>query len=196
MTTRTSGRFDHRLEALDARMVLSAEGMPLPAADARVVVADEAFLNGASDATDEGGEDATGDIAQAAASTAVVNDGGWYGEDPGHPGMGFRPVEVAPTYGRAGEYAGEAPLLTEEDFLIDVPELTAPTEEQVVSADAPLPEAPAAPVVAEPVVSGSIVPQAEAPGIYWIEAPVAGVEDGVAAVATAHVVIVSTFVGN
>jgi hypothetical protein len=191
MKTRTTRRiaaaFDHRLESLEGRMVLSAEAgaAPAPAApstsDHQVLVADEAFLSAGSDQSapaanstndadmyDLGG--AWGSKAAAAQTTSTNFDDGAVDQ------MGDRPrainpadltTNVLPTYGNPAEYA---PIPAGWEL---APEADAPaTPSAITSTPAPIVNAPETPALAAdqtPVVIATTNAAAADTSFVWIE---------------------------
>lgn len=202
-----NGSYDHRLETLEGRSLLSAApdvGLGA-AAHEQVVVADASFLNASSDPAapetaasvndadmyDFGGAWGT----QALGTEVHVNvdlDGGAVDQDPGGSVRRITPADlmgvVTQTYGRAAEYQGGEVVITsntdpvaadgpEADENEPAPIVTAPTEQTPVVI--------AAPEAISAAASGGS-------SIVWLEVP--GAEKKTSGVVvTENVVIVSTF---
>ena len=212
--------FDHRLESLEGRALLSG-AMP-GAADwgalahaGAAVVADAGFLNAASEssatrhdgATDDGAMyDFGGAWGTQALSERVVQqvdlDGGAVDQDPGGSMRRITPADVSTVvrmdFGHAAEFTGAAPVLT---WNMDPVVVDGPAVDD--AADGPIVNAPAVEVVAppqpaqpeQPAAAIAVAASAGAPGIQWIEIP--GTSSKVIhGAAVEQVVIASTFVGH
>jgi hypothetical protein len=210
-----TGWYDHRLESLEGRSMLSGSPIQAPAApahEAAAVVADAGFLNAASDASaaqtkastndadmyDFGGAWGTQALGMQVRSMNVDLDNGAVDQEPGGPSRRVTPADlstlVPATYARAADYNGAAPVIT--------------ANMDPVAADSPVAEEPeAAPVVTAPVVTPPApVAQPQAPQAIALAAPTGDVQiswldvsggakkkaDGVGPVD--QVVIASTFI--
>ncbi len=202
-----NGSYDHSLETLEGRSLMSAApdaGLPAISHE-QVVVADASFLNASSDpATPEtaastndadmydlGG--AWGTQALGIHEQAVDLDNGAIDQDPGGSMRRITPADlstvVPATYGRAAEYQGGGAIITsnlgpvaadspESEDLEPAPIVTVPTEQASVVIAAP--EA----ISVAPVAGGST--------IVWLEIPGQAKKADATGVAQ-EVVIVSTF---
>lgn len=202
-----NGSYDHRLETLEGRSLLSAApdaGLPVISHE-QVVVADSAFLNVSSDpATPEtatsvndadmydfGG--AWGTQALGIHEQAVDLDNGAIDQDPGGSMRRITPADLSTvvpvTYGRAAEYQGGGAIITsnldpvaadspEAEGLEPAPIVTVPTEQPPV-------------VVAAPEAL-SVAPVGGGFTITWLEIP-GQTKKADANDAAQEVVIVSTF---
>ena len=202
-----NGSYDHRLEMLEGRSLLSAcpdAGLPVISQE-QVVVADASFLNASSDpATPEtaassndadmydfGG--AWGTQAMGIHEQAVDLDNGAIDQDPGGSVRRVTPSDlstvVPATYGRAAEYQGGGAIITsnldpvaadspEAEDLEPAPIVTVPNEQ--------------APVVVAAPEAISVAPAAGGSPIVWLEIPGAAKKADSTGVAQ-EVVIVSTF---
>lgn len=202
-----NGSYDHRLETLEGRSLLSAApdaGLSVISHE-QVVVADASFLNASSypaiaetaasnsdaDMYDFGGAWGTQALGMQVQANVDL-DGGAIDQDPGGSVRRITPADllgvVTQTYGRAAEYQGGEVVITSntDPVAADSPEaeenspapiMTVPTEQT--------PDVSAAPEAISIASSGGS-------SIVWLEVPGAEKKaDGV--VVTDNVVIVSTF---
>lgn len=209
--------FDHRLESLEGRALLSgampgaADGGAI-AHDGAVVVADAGFLNAASEATDTRRDGATDDGAmydfggawgtQALSAREVQRvdlDGGAVDQDPGGSMRRITPADVSTVvrmdFGHAAEFTGAAPVLTwnMDPVVVDGPAVDEAADAPIVNA--PVVEVVAPPQPAQPAAAIAVAASAGAPGIQWIEIPGTS-SKAIHGAAVEQVVIASTFVGH
>ena len=203
-----NGSFDHRLETLEARSLLSAapDAMLGAPAHEQVVVADASFLNASSDPAAPETAAATNDAdvydfggawgTQALGSEVHANadlDGGAVDQEPGGSMRHLTPASlssVAPkTYGRAAEYQGGEVVITS-----NMDPVAADSPEAEVNEPAPIVTVPAeqTPVVVAAPEAISVAASTGSSSIVWLDAHgTAKKTDGV--VVTDNVVIVSSF---
>jgi hypothetical protein len=212
MSKNRATQIDHRLETLESRSLLSAgvnDQMPDAAGQpADVVVADEGFLNGASDSSAQPDNSAGVDLGDAAmydfgsaagadqTPATYVDLGGWaVDQDPGHPMMGRTPADVAgvvvQNFGHAADYAGQTPVITQNDAPVGADEPMATEAADASGAGLAAGESPTQSPLAITVAD----PSGE-PGIVWLEVSDAGLKTAKLGAIAEQVVIASTFVGG
>jgi hypothetical protein len=213
--------FDHRLEALEPRSLLSAASNAAPASPvvghAQVVIADADFLNAGSDAADTspaGSEndadmydfDSSGRSPATQAMSAVVTqsvgiDDGSVAQDGDRPMWSRTPSDVStlatPTWGRPAEYNGAEPVITANDapVMIDVPEIDTPADAPVAggATAAPVVEAVHAPAPMHQPEAITVASPSGESSFVWLES---GVTKAKSTTAAEQVVIVSSYVGG
>ena len=210
--------FDHRLESLEGRSLLSgapadAGGGAAPSHEAAVVVADAGFLNAASDASDAKKDTTTDDSAmldfggawgtQAAGQQVQqqVDLSGWaVDQDPGGSMPRITPADVSTVvranFGHAAAFTGAAPVITfnSDPVVVDGPAADAPADAPIVNA--PVTEVVAPPQPPLPAAPIAIAASASPAGIEWIEIPGTTSRTAHGASIAEQVVIASTFVAH
>ncbi len=202
------GTFDHRLETLESRSLLSAapDAMLGAPTHEQVVVADATFLNASSDPAAPETAAATNDAdvydfgggwgTQALGNEVHANvdlDGGAVDQEPGgsmrYPMLTDVSNAAPKTYGRAADYQGGEVVITS-----NMDPVAADSPEAEVNEPAPIATVPAeqTPVVVTAPEAISVAVSTGSSSIVWLDAHgVAKKVDG--ASATENVVIASSF---
>ncbi len=214
--------FDHRLESLEGRSLLSAgasdaAAAPAPAHEVVAIVADAGFLNAASDASDpKGHAQTTGDAemydfggawgTQAAGQQVqapIDLGGGAVDQDPGGSMPRTAPSDLSTVvqadFGHAAPYNGAVPVITynTDPVMVDGPAIDAPVDAPV---NAPVVNAPMAEVAApvQPAAPIAVVPpvSVSVTAMEWIEIPGMKSKTVPGSTIVDQVVIASTFVSH